>query len=206
MHYRLPQLAEQTRYELHDPAADGQEDAAALKTLFASAPPVAFLAAPDDRLAFKRKLGADRILYYGDDLQAPLPLGVQTARGAVNRRYSQVFDGGSSWHGLSRRNWRRGTDRSRLCVHRQSDRRRPVCRSGRRRLVDRHRAVGVRSAPLAEFCLPRASRDFGGKSKQITYFGDGFLIMSALTDAMGLKAELTDFDMRLLRPTRPGRP
>ena len=201
-HYRLPQLAEQTSYELHDPAAGGQEDAAALETLFASAPPVAFLAAPDDRLAFKRKLGADRILYYGDDLQEPLPLGVQAARGAVNRRYSQVFDREAA--GMA---YRGEIGAAQLAAAGYASTASLISEG----LFDGPDDGGWWTAteqlvygpePLAEFCLPRASRDFSGKDKQITYFGDDFLIMSALTDAMGFKTELTDFDMRLLRPTR----
>ena len=141
-------------------------------------------------------------MYDGDDLQEPLPLGVQAARGAVNRRYSQVFDREAA--GMA---YRGEIGAAQLAAAGYASTASLISEG----LFDGPDDGGWWTAteqlvygpePLAEFCLPRASRDFSGKDKQITYFGDDFLIMSALTDAMGFKTELTDFDMRLLRPTR----
>lgn len=202
VHYRLPQMYEKVTYEIFHPSIQGTLNQFEMKALFTSCPEVNWGTDAKYLSAFKKKTSTERILYYSEDLQSPLILGTQSSRAFVYRKYSLVMDsnfinniykgevgssdmeaiGYASTGKLINDGLFKGSEDDGWWI-------------GSEQLI-------YSTDPWTNFCMPVACSDFLGKTEKLEYYGGLNLFMSALEDPMGIKMEITSFDMRTLSPKR----
>lgn len=201
--YRMPKLCEKVSFELNIPYIFGYTDPDIIKSTFEELSTVNFTDNLYLQNGTKKKVRHERTLFYNNSLTSPLTLGEQGDCGLLYRNYilsldqsilSNVYNNDSDISSLSQLGYLNSTELKKQGVFHDED-------------EDNCWWIGSEKLnysqnPEASFFVPVSATDSLGKTSNFIYYKDQKFILSGVIDPLGGKIEISDYDMRFIKPKK----